>query len=366
MQTIGIIGGGQLGSMMIDAGKKNQSYRFVVLDTNTNVCAYPKADVFIEGAYDDPLLLEQLFVQSDFITYEFENIPAHTLEQIQRITKKTLTPSVRLLDISQHRIKEKTTLQHLGLLTAPFQAINTKQDLQKDNWAIKFPCILKTCQGGYDGKNQWTINDLKALHAIQIEENREYILEQKIPFSKEVSCIGFRNADGHFQHLPVVENMHHNGILNISIAPARIDDNLNEQIVAMTKKVMTELNVCGTLAIEFFITQDNQILINEIAPRPHNSGHFSLDGCNYSQFDMHLKAITNQSLPEVKMQHATVMLNVLGQHATHVEQTTWNDYTIFHWYGKHENRHNRKIGHINFCGQDIALLLKKAIEFYTL
>ena len=351
-KTIGIIGGGQLGQMLSFSAKK-AGMRVIILDPNPDCSAGQVSDEQIVAPYDDIDAIEELADKADVLTYEFENVDLNALENVS--SKVEIPQGTELLRITKDRIREKTFLQKSGLKVAPFAEINKFSDLEKEINEIGYPAILKTCEGGYDGKGQLVLNSEKDLvEADEIIKLGQCILEGKINFQMECSVMVGRNLRGEITAFPVSENIHRNQILHESIVPARISSELQEKAKETAVKVAESLNLCGILGIEMFIGEDNEIYINELAPRPHNSGHYSIEACNFSQFDIHNRAICNWPLPKIELLKPVVMVNFLGQHVEKTQELiskkpTWQ----FHDYSKGEIRVDRKMGHVTILTDDI-------------
>lgn len=357
-QTIGIIGGGQLGQMMaLDA--KQTGMKVIVLDPTPQCPAGQVADEQIIAPYADVQAIEQLAKRSDVLTYEFENVDLKVLEDVA--DKVYIPQGTRLLYTTKNRIREKTFLRNAGLKTAPFMAVKNKQDLRAAIDKIGYPCVLKTCEGGYDGHGQEVLHsDADLAKCSGILSTKDAILEGWVPFKLECSVMVGRNEDGAVTVFPVAENIHHNEILHISIVPARISQQLQQDARQMAVKIAHAINLRGILGVEMFVTADGEIYINELAPRPHNSGHYSIEACNFSQFAIHNRAICNWPLPKIELLHPVIMVNVLGQHVAGVrEQIARKPNWHFHDYGKAEIRHNRKMGHITILTDDFDQTLQE-------
>lgn len=349
-QTIGIIGGGQLGRMMALSARE-MGYKIVVLDPTPKCPAAQIADHQIVAAFNDNEAIIELEKLSDIVTYEFENINFEALHYLEKRNK--LPQGSKLLKITQNRMEEKQFLNDCTINTVPFAAVKTLSDLEAFISKHGTPVVLKTCTGGYDGKGQWKVNSLNDSleELVTIMETNECIVEKWITFSKEASIIVHRNEQGQTVTLPISENIHVNHILHQSIVPARIDTAIKQKIEKIAGIIANELQMVGTLAIEVFITELGDVFVNEMAPRPHNSGHYSIDACTFSQFDLHVRAICNWSLPTPELVIPTIMVNILGQHVEPiiVEVDKWYNAKL-HLYGKEQSVHNRKMGHVNVLG----------------
>ncbi|KRL97541.1 MAG: 5-(carboxyamino)imidazole ribonucleotide synthase [Liquorilactobacillus satsumensis] len=351
-KTIGIIGGGQLGQMLTFSAKA-AGFRVLILDPNPDCSAGQAADAQIVAPYADLKAIEELARRADVLTYEFENVDLQALEDVQ--DQVAVPQGTHLLAVTKDRLREKTFLKKLGLKVAPFRAIENKEQLEEALATIGYPAVLKTCQGGYDGKAQHVLHtpaDLTA--ATELLSQGKCILEGWVNFGKECSVMVGRNSTGALCVFPVSENIHRNQILHESIVPARISADLQEKAQEIAEKIAVGINLCGILGIELFVGEDQELYVNELAPRPHNSGHYSIEACNFSQFDVHNRAICNWPLPQIKLLQPVVMVNVLGQHVAGAKRLVaqkkqWH----FHDYGKGELRRDRKMGHITILTDDI-------------
>lgn len=355
-KTIGIIGGGQLGQMLTFAAKQ-AGMRVVILDPNPDCSAAQAADSSIVAEYSDKKAIEELARRSDVLTYEFENVD---LEALEDVSDKVLIPQgTELLRITKDRLREKTFLKEHGLQVAPFAAVSCREDLVSAIEEIGYPSVLKTCEGGYDGKSQLvfhTREDLK--NADELLEQGRCILEGWVEFSMECSVMVARNMDGAISVFPVSENIHRNQILHESIVPARMSGKLQSNAKKMAEKIADSLNLCGILGVEMFVGSDGRLYVNELAPRPHNSGHYSIEVCNFSQFAVHNRAICNWPMPKIDLLSPVVMVNILGQHVDGcrklvLKKPQWH----FHDYGKGEIRIDRKMGHVTILTDDIEKTL---------
>lgn len=355
-KTIGIIGGGQLGQMLTFAAKQ-AGMRVVILDSDPDCSAAQAADSSIVAEYSDKKAIEELARRSDVLTYEFENVD---LEALEDVSDKVLIPQgTELLRITKDRLREKTFLKEHGLQVAPFAAVSCEGDLVSAIEEIGYPSVLKTCEGGYDGKSQLVLHtreDLKK--ADELLEQGRCILEGWVEFSMECSVMVARNMDGAISVFPVSENIHRNQILHESIVPARMSGELQSNAKKMAEKIANSLNLCGILGVEMFVGSDGRLYVNELAPRPHNSGHYSIEACNFSQFAVHNRAICNWPMPKIDLLSPVVMVNILGQHVDGcrklvLKKPQWH----FHDYGKGEIRIDRKMGHVTILTDDIEKTL---------
>lgn len=360
-QTIGIIGGGQLGQMLaLDA--KYTGMKVIVLDPTPACPAGQVADEQIIAEYGDTTAIEELSRRCDVLTYEFENVDLNALRDIA--DQVYIPQGTRLLYTTKNRIREKNFLREAGLKTAPFMAVKDYSDLKRAVKQIGYPAVLKTCEGGYDGHGQEVLrSDADLKKCAGILSTKDAILEGWVPFKLECSVMVGRNENGEVTVLPVSENIHHDEILHLSIVPARISPELQEQAQRMAVQIAHAIDLRGILGVEMFVGNDGEIYINELAPRPHNSGHYSIEACTFSQFAIHNRAICNWPLPQVKLLQNVVMVNVLGQHVAGVRrEITRKPNWHFHDYGKGTIRHNRKMGHVTILTDDVAKTLKEIDE----
>lgn len=362
--TIGILGGGQLGRMMALSGR-HMGYRFITLDPTEDSPCGQVADRQITAAYDDLSAAEQLAEQADVITYEFENVNARVVELLS--SKAYVPQGSELLSITQHRLREKRAVQEAGAKVAPYAEITSEAQLTDELRRLGLPSVLKTATGGYDGKGQRVIRrqeEAKAAYAELSQANTELILEQFIPFVKEISVIAARNPNGETATFPVAENIHIDNILHMSIVPARISREICNNAEAVAKNIAENLDVIGLLAVKMFVAANGEIFVNELAPRPHNSGHYTMEACKTSQFEQHIRAICNLPLGSTELMSPVVMVNVLGEHVEALLdslprwETPDNIEVKIHLYGKKEAKTKRKMGHINVLADDVETALR--------
>ncbi|SNX69655.1 5-(carboxyamino)imidazole ribonucleotide synthase [Bacillus oleivorans] len=351
-QTIGIIGGGQLGRMMALAAKA-QGFRIAVLDPVEDSPCGQVADEKIVGPYNDIEAIRELAAVSDVITYEFENIDA---ESLQWLYENAFVPQgTEILKITQNRVSEKAALVKAGVEVAPYAVIETAADLEAALKKIGCPAVLKTARGGYDGKGQFVIRTEKEIpQAAALLSQGVCVLEQWIDFEKEISVIMARNLDGELAVFPVAENIHRENILHQTIVPARIGEKEEALAIEMAQKIAVSLGLAGTLAVEMFLTEDGRIYINELAPRPHNTGHYTIEACETSQFEQHIRAVCNWPLGKVELLKPAVMVNILGEHQEAVIQKfkSYPNWKL-HLYGKAEAKVKRKMGHVTLLTDSI-------------
>ncbi|WML58005.1 5-(carboxyamino)imidazole ribonucleotide synthase [Neobacillus sp. PS2-9] len=356
--TIGIIGGGQLGRMMALAAKA-QGFRIAVLEPTPDSPCGQVADVQVIGAYNSREAISKLAEMSDVITYEFENIDADTLGWLCEHAYVPQGPT--LLTITQDRIREKRVIQQAGIEVAPYEVIRSLHDLLLKIDAVGYPAVLKTARGGYDGKGQLVIHHPEdVLEGKALCEKGPCVLEKWIPFEKELSVIVTRKQNGETAIFPVAENIHVDNILHQTIVPARISETVAAAAVQKAEELADSLELVGTLAVEMFLTNDGTIYVNELAPRPHNSGHFSIEACETSQFEQHIRAICNWPLGSTELLKPAVMVNLLGEHleSLYREIPTQKDWKV-HLYGKEDPKWKRKMGHVTLLRETTADALKE-------
>ncbi|RLQ90677.1 5-(carboxyamino)imidazole ribonucleotide synthase [Falsibacillus albus] len=350
--TIGIIGGGQLGRMMALAAKE-AGYRIIVLDPTEDCPAGQAADQQIVATYDDLDALKKLGQLSDVVTFEFENIDYGTLKEL---TETAYVPQgADIIRITQDRILEKAALVEAGVEVAPYAVIHEKQEIYDNIDRLGFPAVLKTSRGGYDGKGQHVIKSTEDIaEAADLLGKGPCVLEAWIPFEKEVSVIVARNPDGNVAYFPVGENIHVQNILHETIVPARVNTSTADEAYQVAEKVAEHFALVGTLAIEMFVAKDGGILVNELAPRPHNSGHYSIEACSVSQFGQHIRAVCNWPLTTPKLLKPAVMVNLLGKHLDVLnEEIVKNPHWSVHLYGKDVPKPLRKMGHVTVLADQL-------------
>ncbi|OJF93528.1 5-(carboxyamino)imidazole ribonucleotide synthase [Alkalibacterium sp. 20] len=352
--TIGIIGGGQLGRMMAFSAKE-RGYRIAVLDPTPDCPTAQIADWHIEAAYDDLEALKELAERSDVLTYEFENVDAQTIERVLEQVAIAIPQGTELLLITQNRLNEKEFLKKAGISIASYAKIETKADLTEGVKTLGYPAVLKTIRGGYDGKGQVVLKSESDLEeALDLLEKGTCVLEEWVSFDKEISIMVARNEAGDVVTLPVSENIHQDNILLESIVPARISEDTFKEAERMAKTIAEKMGLVGVLGVELFLTKSGKIYANELAPRPHNSGHYSIEACTESQFDLHIRAICGYPLPDVELLKPAVMINILGEHFYQAlelnnTQPSWH----VHDYGKTGAKVGRKMGHVTILTDNI-------------
>ena len=359
--TIGILGSGQLGRMLAMSARQH-GYRVHVYSPGVNTPAGQLADHEWSAPYDDLGTIKEFAKAVDVVTYEFENVPAATAEAAA--SEAPLRPGPQALHVAQNRLREKRFFQANGLPVTPFAPVQSEADLKTAIAAIGTPAVLKTASSGYDGKGQVKITSpADALAAWEQIGRAEAILESWVSFEREVSVVSARGLDGVFRHFGVIENEHVNHILDVSIAPAAIPAAVAETAIRYARRVLEALDVVGVLCVEFFLRSNGDLLLNEIAPRPHNSGHLTIEGCVTSQFEQQLRAICGLPLGETCYDRGVAMVNLLGdlwQEATPCWPASLGPDVHLHLYGKQDARVGRKMGHITVLAEDSATAVSRA------
>ncbi len=363
--SVGVIGGGQLGRYFVIAARR-MGYVTYVLDPDESAPAMQLCEHKIVGAYDDEAALATLAKSCDAVTIEFENVPASSLELIANSTR--IAPPVAAVTIAQERHAEKQAARKAGLQTAPYVVIKSSADIDSALDTITLPAIIKTSRLGYDGKGQQTCHSLEEVSAAFNELGEvECVLEQRINLKAEVSVVLARGADGQVACFPIAQNVHTNGILDTSVVPATTGEQHQQQAQNMAIKFAHDMQYEGVLAIEFFIDEQDQLLFNEMAPRPHNSGHYTLDATQTCQFEQQLRALCALPLGSTQLLSPVCMLNVLGDSWPNSGEPAWanvmqQDGAHLHLYGKAAARAGRKMGHINCLASSADAALAVATQ----
>jgi 5-(carboxyamino)imidazole ribonucleotide synthase len=375
--TLGVMGGGQLARMFVHAAQQ-MGYATAVLDADENSPAGCVSHHHIQTGYLDPMGLTALTAVCAAVTTEFENVPAAALQDLA--TSCPVAPSAEAVAVCQDRAAEKAHFLRCGVLCAPHAVIANAMQLDKAS-ADLLPGILKTTRMGYDGKGQARVSTQAELsaawHGMQSEgvgssSATSCVLEKLLPLKYEVSVIVARGADGAVVHLPVQQNLHRDGILAVTQVPAPdLTAELQTQAIAAAEKIAASLNYVGVLCVEFFVLQDGSLVANEMAPRPHNSGHYSIDACDVSQFDLQVRTLVSAPLVAPRAHSAAVMLNLLGDlwmaNDKHQNEPTWANVLALpgahlHLYGKSQARPGRKMGHLTFTAATPALARQAALQ----
>ncbi len=346
--ALGVLGSGQLGRMFAIAARR-LGYRVHVLSPDSDTPTGQVADVEINAAYDDLDAIARFAQGVKVVTFEFENVPADTTAACERFAP--VRPGGEVLHVTQHRLREKTYLKNAGVPVTPFAAVRSHDDLSAALDTLGAPAVLKTAAWGYDGKGQRLIKTREeapaAWHALQTDEA---ILEAFIPFECEISVVGARGLDGKFVYYGPLRNSHRNHILDVSIVPAGIGEQTARDAVEITRTVFEALDVVGVLCVEFFVTTRGELLINELAPRPHNSGHVTIDAHVSCQFEQQVRAVCGLPLGSAEQLRPAAMANLLGD-VWQPGPPRWDaalslDEVKLHLYGKAEPRPGRKMGHL--------------------
>ena len=338
---LGIIGGGQLGSMLAIAANKLE-VKTVIFCDDIDAPAQNFSNGFIHGKYNDQIKIKEFLDKVDVITYEFENIPYETLNEINKTKPVLPKPSVNR--IIQHRLAEKDFINNLNIRTTRYVSIEKKSEVASVEDLL--PGILKTVTLGYDGKGQHPISSLENLDLIDVDFSKGYILEKLVKLKKEISIIVTRFSDQKYEIYEPIENVHEDQILRNSKIPAEISDKILKQSKLWATQISEELKYVGTLCVEFFIDRNDNLYVNEIAPRVHNSGHLTINAYNISQFENHIRAVCKlEQIPLKKISNAK-MINIIGDQITNYRNKNFNDNEYFFDYLKKEIKQKRKMGHL--------------------
>ncbi|HJW34932.1 MAG TPA: 5-(carboxyamino)imidazole ribonucleotide synthase [Holophagaceae bacterium] len=362
--TLGLLGGGQLGRMFALEARR-MGYRVHALDPGHDCPAGQVADLEIRANYDDVYAAEVMARNVDVMTVEFENISAETLEAVSKICP--MRPGASVLHTVQHRLREKRFLSEKGFPVTPFREVNTALDLKAAAAELGLPAILKTASFGYDGKGQQKLTpgcDLDA--AFEALKGQQGILEAFAPFEREVSVVAARSANGATAAFDVAENDHVNHILDTTILPARISWDVAREARAMAEGIAQALGMVGVLCVEFFLLPEGKLLVNEVAPRPHNSGHASIDACVTSQFEQQVRAVCGLPLGDTTLLRPAAMAQLLGD-LWEQGEPAWERLLAFpdvklHLYGKMDPRKGRKMGHLTVMGDSPEAALQRVLE----
>ncbi|WP_322906884.1 5-(carboxyamino)imidazole ribonucleotide synthase [Paenibacillus campi] len=353
--TIGILGGGQLGRMMVLQGAP-LGYRFVTLDPAMDAPCGQVCSQIVAG-YDDVTAAGKLAEQADVITYEFENVDAGVAALLEQ--QSYVPQGSKLLYTTQHRLREKRAIEAAGATVAPYAEVTSAEETLAAVRRFGTPCVMKTATGGYDGKGQFVIRSEEQAAQAYAElsvAGTDLVVEQFIDFACELSVIAARSSNGEIKTFPVAENIHIDNILHLSIVPARVADEVQQRAEQMAAAIAESMDAVGLLAVELFCTVDGELYVNELAPRPHNSGHYTMEACATSQFEQHVRAICGLPLGSTKLHMPVVMVNILGEHVPDVQQRMLiadddaerlHVIPKYHLYGKAEAKTKRKMGHIN-------------------
>ena len=351
--TIGIIGGGQLGMMTIREAQR-MGYRSIVWDPTPECPASRLADETITAPFEDHRAAHRLAMTADVVTYEFEHIDPSAVEVVAKL--KPVFPGIEILKISQHRRIEKESLQKAGFPVAPFRVVQNGDELQTAVRDLSYPVVIKTTTAGYDGKGQAVLEgpkDLETFLSVQQDGIPESVVERFLSLMVELSVLAVRSKDGSVTTFPVVENEHRENILHATRVPARIPEAVRKRAELLGRSVIEHFGLVGVLCIEMFVTFDGEVLVNELAPRPHNSGHFSLDACSMSQFEALIRAVCGLPVPQPRLLSSCAMINLLGKHLPRVDFSAAQQPpgVKIHLYGKRKIEPKRKMGHVTIVNQ---------------
>ena len=358
--TVGVFGSGQLGRMFaIEA--RQMGYRVHTFSPESDTPTGQVADYETCAEYADLDAVKRFAKSVDVITFEFENVPFETVEKAAEIVE--VFPRGEVLHIAQHRLRENTFLSQNGFPVTAFHHVKTLEELKKAALEIGVPAILKTAGFGYDGKGQARIkspSDCETAFA-RIKES-EAVLEAFVDFEKEVSVVAARDVSGNFAHYGVIENAHENHILDVSFAPALVSEKIKNEAIEITRGILETLSVVGLMTVEFFLTKTGKLLVNELAPRPHNSGHLTIDACVCSQFEQQLRAVCGLPLGSTEYLKPAAMANLLGDLWENGEpnfaEALKNKNIKLHLYGKQEARRGRKMGHLTVLAETFEEAVK--------
>ena len=362
--TIGVLGSGQLGRMFAIAARR-MGYRVHTFSPDTDTPTGQVADVEIQAAYDDLDAVSEFARNVAVVTFEFENVPAPTAEAAARFAP--VRPAGSVLHTTQHRLREKTFLTKAGFPVTPFAAIQSLAELEAGLARLGSPAVLKTAGWGYDGKGQFKIGAPgQAAEAWRSVNTGEAILEAFVDFECEVSVVAARGSDRSVVTFPVIENAHRNHILDRSCCPARVTAQTAREAAEIARGVMEGLDCVGVLCVEFFVTRDGRLLINELAPRPHNSGHLTIDACTSCQFEQQLRAICGLPLGSTELLRPAAMANLLGD-LWQEREPDWAALCALadvklHLYGKLQPRPGRKMGHLTALARDTSDALDRVVQ----
>jgi 5-(carboxyamino)imidazole ribonucleotide synthase len=334
---------------MFAMAARRMGYRVHTLSPDEDTPTGQVADLEVNAAYNDLDAVAKFASEVAVVTFEFENVPAATAAAAERCAP--VRPAGYILHTTQHRLREKNFLLSAGLPLTPFRRVASLEELRRAAREVGLPAILKTADFGYDGKGQFRLVDETGIEpAWHAMRGKEAVLEALVDFEREISVVAARGADGDFVHYGAIENEHRDGILHLSLAPARVPERTAQQAVEMTRAILEKLEVIGVLCVEFFVGRDGALLINELAPRPHNSGHFTFDANLTSQFEQQLRAVCNLPLGDVRQFSPAAMLNLMGDLWSAGEPDWTQAASVpnvkLHLYGKLQARPGRKMGHL--------------------
>ncbi len=369
--TLGVVGGGQLGRMFAQAAQR-LGFGVAVLDPDTQCPAARVVEHHVQGAYDDAAAAQALARRAVAFTTEFENVPAGTMRQLA--SQGPVSPDAEALAICQHRAREKAHFVQAGVPCAAYALVEDESTLAAAQARPLFPGILKTATLGYDGKGQAPVESPEALRAAWESLHRQpCVLEERVDLVLELSVIVARGRDGRVVHLPVQQNLHRDGILAVTQVPApEVPGPVADRAVEQAQQIAASMDYVGVLCVEFFVVRDGRLLANEMAPRPHNSGHYSIDACDLSQFELQVRTLAGLPLVAPRLQAAAVMLNLLGDlwlppGVSAPQEPAWDAVLALpgvhlHLYGKQQARRGRKMGHLTVTAADARTAREVALE----
>jgi 5-(carboxyamino)imidazole ribonucleotide synthase len=365
--TLGVLGSGQLGRMFAIAARR-LGYRVHVLSPDDDTPTGQVADVEIRAAYDDLDAISRFAQGVSVVTFEFENVPSPTTAAAEKYAP--VRPGGHVLHVTQNRLREKDFLRKQGIATTPYHAILNQDQLRAALGETGYPAVLKTADWGYDGKGQAKIMSADDVSRIwPAFEGQQSILEAYVDFSCEISVVAARGLNGDFVAYGPIHNTHRNHILDVSICPAPVPEGVASEAIEITRTIFQQLDVVGVLCVEFFVTRDNRLLVNELAPRPHNSGHFTIDACVSCQFEQQVRAVCGLPLGSVHQHRPAAMVNLLGD-VWQPNPPRWDlalsqSDVKLHLYGKAEPRPGRKMGHFTALGDTAQIAAEIALEART-
>ncbi|MGM0603576.1 MAG: 5-(carboxyamino)imidazole ribonucleotide synthase [Bacillota bacterium] len=368
-QKIGIIGGGQLGKMMILEAKKMGFY-VTILDPTKKCPAHSIADEHLIADFDDREAIRKLAQKSDLITYEFEHIDVEVLKELESEDYK-IYPTARSLEIIQNKYHQKNVLKQDKIAVPDFKKVTSQEDIKEAAEDFGYPLMLKSCTGGYDGKGNALVDSQSEVESAFQElgaGKNSLMVEEYIPFKKEISIISARGLSGEMKVYPVGENDHRDNILYETKVPAQISAKLKKEAEEFAIEVLKVFDGIGIFCVEMFVTEDDQLLVNEIAPRPHNSGHYTIEGCVTSQFEQHVRAITGLPLGDTSLVRPSVMRNILGSgeegkaEIVGLEPALAVEGAKVHIYQKAISRPGRKMGHLTVAAANLDKAVERALE----
>lgn len=363
---IGIIGGGQLGKMIAQEAKR-MSFKIIILDPCKDCPASSVSDEIIHADFKDESAIRKLARMSDVLTYEIELANSNALKVLES-QKYPVFPSPVTLEIIQNKFRQKSFLKENGIAVPDFDLVKSVECLKNLCSDYGLPAMLKACEDSYDGRGNFLIRSMdKTQEAFDFFHGKECMLEKFIPFIKEISIMVARNSDGQIVSFPVAENIHSNNVLDMTIVPARISKKVSIKAKRIAQKTMGALKGAGIFGIEMFVTKDEDVIVNEIAPRPHNSGHYSIEACSISQFEQHIRAILDLPLSDPQLLTPSVMVNILGSehhNGTYKIKGLRKLMSIpgikLHIYGKKISKPRRKLGHITVTAQNVQEAIFRA------